>query len=89
MGEALETRTALELNSFPDRLDLGDEHLMEARELGIKIAIGTDAHRPEHLEFMLYGVATARRGWLGKDDIVNTMDSEELLAWLWQDRKRR
>lgn len=88
MHEAKETGTALELNAFPDRLDLKDEHLMEAREVGVKIAIGTDAHRREHLYFMLYGVATARRGWLGKDDVLNTLDKEELTAWLWRDRCR-
>jgi DNA polymerase (family 10) len=88
MHEAAETGTALELNAFPDRLDLKDEHLMQAREMGVKIAIGTDAHRREHLDFMLYGVATARRGWLGKDDVLNTLDKEELTAWLWRDRCR-
>lgn len=89
MREARETGTAMELNAFPDRLDLNDEHLMEARELGVKVAIGTDAHRREHLDFMFYGVATARRGWLGKSDVLNTMDKDGLLAWLWQGRKRR
>jgi len=44
---------------------------------------------PEHLDFMFYGVATARRGWLGKGDVLNAMDTDELLAWLWQDRDRR
>jgi DNA polymerase (family X) len=87
MREARETETALELNAFPDRLDLGDEHLMQAWEAGVKIAIGTDAHRPEHLAFMFYGVATARRGWLGKNDVLNTMDTKELLDWLWKGRR--
>ncbi len=89
MREARDTGTALELNAFPERLDLGDEKLMEARKLGIKISLGTDAHRPEHLDFMLYGVATARRGWLGKGDVLNTMDTVELLEWLWEGRSRR
>jgi len=88
MREAAETGTALELNAFPDRLDLNDEHLMEARELGVKIAVGTDAHRPEHLRFMLFGVATARRGWQGPQDLLNTMEPEELLEWLWRDRRK-
>ncbi len=88
MREARETGTALELNAFPDRLDLKDEHLMEAREQGVKIAIGTDAHRLEHLGFMFYGVATARRGWLGRGDVLNTMAAEALLSWLWKDRVR-
>ena len=86
--EAYETGTALELNAFPERLDLKDEHLMEAREQGVKIAIGTDAHRLEHLGFMFYGVATARRGWLERGDVLNTMAVAKLLSWLWKDRKR-
>jgi DNA polymerase (family 10) len=88
MREARETGTALELNAFPDRLDLNDEHLIEAREQGVKIALGTDAHRLEHLRYMLYGVATARRGWLGKSDVLNTMEMEQLLGWLWCDRRK-
>jgi DNA polymerase (family X) len=88
MFEARDSGTALELNAFPDRLDLNDEHLAEARELGVKIALGTDAHRPEHLGFMFYGVATARRAWLGKGDVLNAMDVSELLAWLWEGRER-
>lgn len=88
MREAAETGTALELNAFPDRLDLCDENLMEARRLGVMIALGTDAHRREHLGFMLYGVATARRGWLGREHLLNTMDTQELLAWLWRGRER-
>lgn len=86
MREAAGMGTALELNAFPDRLDLCDEHLMEAREAGAKIAIGTDAHRVEHLGFMLYGVATARRGWLGPGDVLNAMEVGELLEWLWEGR---
>lgn len=86
MREAAARDTALELNSFPDRLDLRDDHLMEAREMGVKISIGTDAHRKEHLEFMLYGVATARRGWLSPADILNTMEVGELLEWLRRGR---
>ncbi len=88
MREARETGTALELNAFPDRLDLNDENLMEAREHGVRIAIGTDAHRLEHLAFMSYGVATARRGWLGRGDVLNTLHTEQLLEWLWKGRER-
>lgn len=86
MEEARRTDTALELNSFPDRLDLGDENLMRARALGVKIALGTDAHRPEHLDFMLFGVATARRGWLSPSDLLNALEPDELLRWLWRGR---
>ncbi|MFW6113969.1 MAG: DNA polymerase/3'-5' exonuclease PolX, partial [Actinomycetota bacterium] len=84
MKEAARTGTAMELNAFPERLDLNDEHLMEARQLGVKISIGTDAHRREHLGFMFYGVATARRGWLEGGDTLNTMEPGELLEMLWE-----
>ncbi|MBC7252532.1 MAG: DNA polymerase/3'-5' exonuclease PolX [Actinobacteria bacterium] len=86
MEAAAETGTALELNAFPDRLDLNDENLLEARSRGVMIALGTDAHRREHLAFMFYGVATARRGWLGREHVLNAMEPEELLAWLWAGR---
>ncbi len=82
LQRAAETGTALELNSFPDRLDLADEYLLRARQLGVKIALGSDAHRAEHLEYMFYGVATARRGWLEPEDVLNTMALEQLLEWL-------
>jgi DNA polymerase (family 10) len=86
MKAAVETDTALELNSFPDRLDLNDQHLMEAREMGVRIAIGTDAHRLHHLDYILFGVATARRGWLEAGMVLNTMRLKELMAWLRQGR---
>jgi DNA polymerase (family X) len=88
LREAADTGTALELNAFPDRLDLNDEQLMEARKLGVKIAIGTDAHRSQHLGFMFYGVATARRGWLECGDVLNTLEPKVLLEWLWRGRTR-
>jgi len=88
MEAAAETGTALELNAFPDRLDLNDENLLEARSRGVMIALGTDAHRREHLAFMFYGVATARRGWLGREHVLNAMEPEELLAWLWAGREK-
>jgi DNA polymerase (family 10) len=87
MEEAAALGKALELNAFPDRLDLNDEALLEAREMGIKVAIGTDAHRAEHLSFMRFGVATARRGWLSSEHVLNALEPEELLRWLWQGRR--
>ncbi|MHB8780983.1 MAG: DNA polymerase/3'-5' exonuclease PolX [Candidatus Geothermincolia bacterium] len=80
--EAAATGTALELNAFPDRLDLSDEHLLAAKQLGVKIAIDSDAHRAEHLEHMLYGIAIARRGWLEAQDVVNAMELPALKTWL-------
>ncbi len=69
---ARETNTYLEINSFPDRLDLNDLHTKLAKERGVKFVINTDAHNLNHLSFIRYGVATARRGWLEKKDIINT-----------------
>ncbi len=62
----------LEINAFPDRLDLNDLYIKQAKEYGIRFVLGTDAHSVHHLDFMRYGVAQARRGWLEKKDILNT-----------------
>jgi DNA polymerase (family 10) len=74
----VDTKTALEINSFPDRLDLADIHVKHGKDLGVVFCIGTDAHRVEHMDYMKYGVATARRGWLEKKDVINTYDLTEL-----------
>jgi DNA polymerase (family 10) len=79
---AAETGIALEINANPERLDLDDIHTRRAIELGIPIAINTDAHRPEQLDFLDFGVATARRGWAEKQHIINTWEPEQLLEWL-------
>ncbi len=89
LRKAADTGTALELNSFPDRLDLADEYLQRAKQLGVKIALGSDAHRVEHLNYMFYGIATARRGWLEPADILNAMSLEQLLKWLHRPKKQR
>jgi len=69
---AKETNTYLEINAFPDRLDLDDDHSKLAKEKKIKFVIGTDSHSINHLSFMKFGIATARRGWLEKKDVLNT-----------------
>jgi len=74
--------TALELNCFPDRLDINDILCRQAKEAGVKVAIGTDAHRASHLAHMEFGVATARRGWLEADDVLNCWPLERLLHFL-------
>jgi DNA polymerase (family 10) len=79
---AKEHNVAMELNAFPERLDLSDTHLRMAKEMGVKIVISTDAHTPEHLELVRFGVDTARRGWLEARDVLNTREVEELLALL-------
>ncbi len=72
----------LELNGNPERLDLSDRHVKLARDKGMKVIISTDAHHPEHLKFMRYGVMTARRAWMEKKDVLNTYPPEKLLAAL-------
>jgi len=69
---------ALEINSFPDRLDLNDVNVKQAIELGARISIDSDAHSPEQLEYVRYGIATARRGWARKSDIINAMSLDQL-----------
>lgn len=78
---AAKNRVALEINSFSDRLDLNDSMIIEAKKYGCKFVINTDSHRPDHLVQMRYGVAQARRGWLEKKDILNTLSLDKLLRW--------
>ena len=85
---AAETHTALEINAAPDRLDLNDISVRRAKELGVMIAINTDAHAIPQLEFMRYGVATARRGWIEKPDVLNALPLPELLARLKRSRSK-
>jgi DNA polymerase (family 10) len=72
------TGTAMEINAYPSRLDLSDTWAKTARDLGVKMAINSDAHQPEQLEVMKYGVNVARRGWLSKKDVLNTLSLPEL-----------
>jgi DNA polymerase (family 10) len=72
----------LEINAMPDRLDLKDTHAFRARELGVKLAIGTDAHSVAHLGLMRFGVGVARRAWCEPQRILNTLPLEKLLAVL-------
>jgi len=75
---AKETNTFLEINSFPDRLDLNGIHAKLAKEKGVKCVIGTDAHNIANMSYMEFGVATARRGWQEKSDILNTNNLKDL-----------
>jgi len=74
-------QTVLEISAFPNRLDLRDTLCKEAKSYGVKFAISTDAHQLHHLDLMRFGVAVARRGWLEKEDIINTLDIKSLLEW--------
>ena len=79
---AAELGVAVELNANPNRLDLSDVHVHRARELGVPVVVSTDAHRPDGLRNMRFGVDQARRGWLGPSDVLNTRSLAELRAWL-------
>ena len=79
---AREYGKVIELNSYPDRLDLNDLYLRKAKEMGVRIAIDTDAHGIRDFDWMKYGVATARRGWLEKQDVVNCLGLNALLRLL-------
>ena len=75
---AADTGVAMEINAFPDRLDLRDVHCRLAKEFGVPVAIGTDSHSIRHLEYLELGIITARRGWLGKQDVLNTLSPGEI-----------
>jgi DNA polymerase (family 10) len=80
--EAKKTRTILEINAFPERLDLKDSDIKKAKEAGVKMAIDSDAHAAEHFGYLKYGVAQARRGWAEREDIVNSHPLEKMLSLL-------
>ena len=86
ISAAIEGGTALEINANPYRLDLRDIHVRAAVDAGCLIAINTDAHRAEHLEFIRYGVLTGRRGRLRVPGCLNAWPDEKLLEWLARNR---
>lgn len=79
---AKKTGTAIEINAYPLRLDINDTYAKKAKEMGIPIVISTDTHVTNQLDYMRYGVSIARRGWLEKDDVLNTLEAEKLLKRL-------
>jgi len=78
---AKETGTILEINSFPERLDLNDQNIRRAKEAGVKMIIDTDSHHKDQLRFIEFGIAQARRGWAEKEDIINCWPLEKLLKF--------
>jgi DNA polymerase (family 10) len=78
LEEAAKTGCIIELNAQPTRLDISDVYCKLAKELGVKIAISTDSHTTDNLDFMRFGVDQARRGWLEAGDVVNTRRLPEL-----------
>lgn len=81
--------TALEINAFPDRLDLDDELARRAQDLGVVFAISSDAHATRHLDNMRYGVGTAQRGWVRPDNVINTWTLPRLRRFLAKGRTRK
>ena len=79
---AKRTKTVMEIDAFPDRLDLKDEYIRKGIEMGIKFAIDSDAHHIAHFQYLEYGIAQARRGWCTKKDIINTHSYEDMLKLL-------
>lgn len=79
---AAKYQVALEINSHPDRLDIDEDTAYQARDLGIKAAINSDAHHREDLKYLHYGLLNARRGWLQPEHVLNTMDYDRLVAYL-------
>jgi DNA polymerase (family 10) len=73
---------AMECNSYPDRLDLKDVYLRMCKDRGVRVVISTDSHNTGNLSFIRYGVTMARRGWLEKKDVINTLPAAEFLAAL-------
>jgi DNA polymerase (family 10) len=77
---AAQRKVAMELNSFPERLDLCDRHLRLAKQYGVKIVINTDSHHTSHLEKIRFGILQARRAWLTKEDVLNTLPVEKFAS---------
>ena len=88
LAVARETGTALEINSYPLRLDLSDRYVRRAKELGVAIAVNTDTHAGLEFDTLSYGISVAKRGWLEKEDVLNTLEAPELLKRLAQKRNR-
>jgi DNA polymerase (family 10) len=80
---------AMEINAYPDRLDLKDVHARRAKDLGVKLLINTDAHAADRLPIMRFGVATARRAWVEAGDVLNTLSVSQLRSRLRSARSRR
>ncbi|MCM8831159.1 MAG: DNA polymerase/3'-5' exonuclease PolX [Candidatus Omnitrophica bacterium] len=79
---AYDYRVGLEINCYPQRLDLGDLDAMKAKNFGVKLSLGTDSHRLEHLKAIEFGIDVSQRAWLEKGDILNCMELDELFKWL-------
>jgi DNA polymerase (family 10) len=81
LAAAAEHHKVLEINAHPDRLDIDESIARKAAQMGIKIAINSDAHHGKDLKFLKYGVMTARRGWLKQEDVINTWDLGRIMDY--------
>jgi DNA polymerase (family 10) len=72
----------LEINSYFNRLDLKDEYIRMAKDLGVRVAINSDSHNMSHFQYLELGIAQARRGWLGKRDVINAWPLDKMLKTL-------
>jgi DNA polymerase (family 10) len=77
---AAKNKVAMELNAYPDRLDLNDVHLRQAKQHGVKIVINTDSHHTSHMEKIRYGILQAKRAWLTQDDVLNTLPVQKFAS---------
>jgi DNA polymerase (family 10) len=84
---AAKYKVAMELNSYPDRLDLNDVHLRQAKQRGVKIVVNTDSHHTSHLDKIRYGILQARRAWLTKEDVLNTLPAEKFVRAMKHERE--
>ncbi len=82
LKEAAQRGVAMEINSYPLRLDLNDQHIRMAKQFGVQLVISTDMHVTSQFDFMTYGVSLARRGWVEKKDVLNALEYEELMRRL-------
>ena len=78
IAHAKKTRTVLEVDAYPDRLDIKDEYIKKCVEAGVRMSIDSDAHARAHFPYLEFGVAQARRGWAEKDDVVNAFSAEKM-----------
>ena len=84
---AAQHKVAMELNAYPDRLDLCDRHLRMAKQHGVKIVINTDSHHTSHMEKIRFGILQARRAWLTKDDVLNTLPASQFAKAMKRDNR--
>jgi DNA polymerase (family 10) len=89
LREAARCGVAMEVNAYPLRLDLNDSHVRMAKDLGVSLVISTDTHVMTQLDQMAYGVAVARRGWVERGEVLNTLPVKKLLRRIRPGRKLR